>query len=270
MKTFPLRDGYVIQGDVLDPEVVRFIKSLTSLSGELPLITADPPYGRIVGEDWDLIDDVYKFTDWMYQWTIEYSELLIKGGAFYIWGGIGKPGFRPFYKYLSSLEDFVKGMQIANHITWSKKRGYGIQHNYLFTREELIYLCKGDIKKPYCFNVPYLNELRGYPGYDKLHPAKSEYKRRTNVWMDITEILRGKTHECEKPEDLYSVIISTHTKPKAWCLDLFGGSGVAARAARRLERNFIVVEKKEQHVKEILESLNERPRRFKLPPKRAS
>ena len=47
---------------------------------------------------------------------------------------------------------------MSNIITWSKKRAYGVQHNYLQTREDLLYLVKGDIKKPTTFNVPYLDE----------------------------------------------------------------------------------------------------------------
>lgn len=74
------------------------------------------------------------------------------------------------------------------------------------------------------------------------YPAKSEYKRRTNVWMDITEILRGKLHTAQKPERLHEIIIETHTKPGEWVLDPFAGSGTTGLAARKLGRKFILVE----------------------------
>jgi DNA modification methylase len=164
-------------------------------------------------------------------------------GALYVWGGIGKPLFRPFYRYLVEVEldgDFL----IANHITWKKKRAYGVQHNYLFTREECAYLHKGiDIKKPRVFNVPLLDKLRGYAGYDPDHPAKSEFLRRTSVWDDITEIFRGKMHETQKPVAIVEIPIQVHTNKGMCVLDPFAGSGTTAIAARKNDRQFVVVEK---------------------------
>jgi len=107
----------------------------------------------------------------------------------YVWGGYGKPGFRPFFEYAHRVESETD-MKIANLITWQKRRAYGVQHNYLSTREEFLYMVKGDIKRPAVFNVPYLDTKRGYTGYNAKYPAKSEFYRRNNVWTDITEILR--------------------------------------------------------------------------------
>lgn len=61
------------------------------------------------------------------------------GSAFYVWGGIGNVGFRPFFKYVSEVEEKDK-FELANLITWKKRRAYGLSYNYLFTREELAYL----------------------------------------------------------------------------------------------------------------------------------
>lgn len=203
----------------------------------VPLVLADPPYGNIVSDKWDAK------TDWhhgLLDWTNHTSTFQETGDVLYVWGGVGKPGDRPFLKYLSLVEsetDYV----MKNLITWSKKRAYGVKDNYLFTREELVYLIKGTTK-PNVFNIPLLDVERGYAGYNAKYPAKSKYLRRTNVWTDITEIFRGKVHVAEKPEALSRIIISTHTSVGDWVLDPFAGSGSAGVAAAALDRNAILLD----------------------------
>lgn len=233
-------DGYAILGDATSPRLQLYIHQLT---GNVPLIIADPPYGNIVNEKWDRVnngDELFSF--WMIKWTRNWAEkLLLPGGAFYVWGGVGKPGFRPFLRYLSEVEQ--KGrFELANLITWSKKRAYGVQNNYLWTREECAYFIYGDSKKPRCFNVPLLAIKRGYAGYNAKYPAKSEFYRRTNVWMDINEMFRGKVHPTQKTQRLHEVMIEVHTKPGEWVIDPFAGAGTTAMACRKLDRRFVVIE----------------------------
>lgn len=253
MKIEHFEDGAVICGDCTTQEVYDAAFDITGL---VPLIMTDPPYGNIVNEKWDktkLTDD--QFAKWMLDWTKLWVNALHPNAAFYVWGGLGLVGFRPFIKYLSKVED-LDGINIANLITWSKKRAYGIQHNYLFTREECVYLFKGpNIKKPRCFNVPLLDVKRGYAGYNKKYPAKSEYKRRTNVWTDITEIMRGKAHETQKAQRLYEVAIEVHTQKDEYVVDMFGGAGTCAHAARKLGRKFLVIERDADIFDDIVKSL---------------
>ena len=245
-------DGYVIHGDSTDTEVLETVRAIAP---DLTLIIADPPYGDIVNEAWDKIkgSDI-DFAQWMIGWTRDWSALLKPGGAFYVWGGIGRPKFRPFFHYMANIEKETD-LEIANLITWKKKRGYGVQNNYLFTREECAYLTKGSAKKPAVFNIPLLEEKRGYAGYDENYPAKSEFYRRTNVWTDITEILKGKLHPTQKQQRLHEVMIEVHTNAGDWVVDPFAGAGTTALAARKLGRRFVVVEQDIEHFETILRSL---------------
>jgi DNA modification methylase len=237
-------DGIAINASCMDRRVLEHVLKRPD---RVPLIVTDPPYGGIVNASWDALfatDD--RYARWMLRWTDVWSEFLLPNAAMYVWGGIGKPGFRPWFKYLDAVETNTS-LRIANIITWQKRRAYGIQHNYLFTREECVYLFNGsDVKKPRCFNVPLLAEKRGYAGFNKKYPAKSEYKRRGNVWSDVTELFRGKVHEAQKPERLYEIPIEIHTKPGEWVIDMFAGSGTCALAARKLGRKFVVIEKDPQ------------------------
>lgn len=241
IKKIEYADGLAILGDSTSVDTLEEVKKYLGDSSGVPLIATDPPYGNIVMEHWDRVketDDEY--ADLMIKWTRLWSQLLLQGGAFYVWGGIGLPGFRPFIKYLTRIED--DNFKLANLITWSKKRAYGVQNNYLFTREELAYFTKGNPKKPLKFNIPLLETKRGYAGYNAKYPAKSEYFRRTNVWMDVNEIFRGKLHPTQKPDRVVEIPIEVHTDPGDFVIDPFAGSGSTAAAARKLNRRFIVIE----------------------------
>lgn len=238
-------DGVAIRGTFPDPAVLALI---AKYAGPLPLVIADPPYGRIVDRAWDrIIDDDVTFCEWMINWTKKLEALSLPGAALYVWGGVGvprngdTPPFRPFLRYLVEAE-LQTGYNLSTPITWKKKRAYGIQWGYLFTREELAFFILGDHKKPRKFTVPLLETKRGYAGYDVKYPAKSEFLRRSNVWDDITEIMRGKTHINQKPLRLMEIPIEIHTEPGEWVLDPFAGSGTTAFAARKLGRKFVVVE----------------------------
>lgn len=233
-------DGIVICGDCTNQEVINKVVEHT---GHVGLIIADPPYGNVVDEKWDrVIVSAEEFASWMCKWTEQWADsALLNGGAFYVWGGIGSVGFRPFMRYMCNVEMSGK-FELSNLITWKKRRAYGVKNNYLFTREECAYFVKGLAKKPLKFNIPLLAEKRGYMGYNKKYPAKSEYYRRTNVWTDITEIMRGKKHPTEKAQKLHEIMIEVHTDQGDWVIDPFAGSGVTAFAARKLGRKFAIVE----------------------------
>lgn len=241
MRVVEFRTGFAIQGDSTTASVVD--RTLSLAGSCVPLVIADPPYGNVLADAWDRWEgDEASFVDWMLKWTESWQRALLPDAALYVWGGVGTPGFRPFFSYLSRVERETS-LRLANLITWKKRRAYGVQHNYLFTREECVYLINGpDVKRPRRFNVPLLDELRGYAGFDPKHPAKSEFYRRSNVWTDVTEVMRGKVHPAQKAPRVIEVPIEVHTTPGEWVVDPFAGSGTTALAAIRLGRRFVVVE----------------------------
>lgn len=215
------------------------------------LIIADPAYGKIVKSAYDhRINNDVEFVDWMLNWVLAWSKCLVEGGSFLIWGGIGKPRLRPFYRFASRVESYAN-LEIADHITWKKRRAYGKPKGYLFCREELLWLVNGKFNKPAVFNIPLLDQERGYEGYNKKYPAKSKFLRRSNVWTDITEKLKDKLDECEKAQQLYEVILSTHSNPGDTVIDLFAGSGTCAAASYKLGRNCILVEEDSKKCQKI-------------------
>ena len=237
----------VIAGDAFErwtTETVdaTFGEPATEYVPRFPLVICDPPYGEITREKWDVAD----YSRWMKHCV----QVAATDATIAMWGGIGKPKDRPFLEFTSRVESEFP-FTIKNMITWGKKRAYGVADNYLFTREECLILTRG---KP-TFNIPLLTEAdghgkRGYDGYNKKYPAKSEYKRRTNVWTDVTELLRGKIHPTQKPDRLYEILIETHSLPGDIIYDPCAGSGTTARAATKLGRGYCIIERDAEYLKQ--------------------
>lgn len=261
MRIEEFSDGIAICGDSSSKVVLDEVTNRIGGFEKLKSVVTDPPYGNIVKQTWDTWHDTQKsFVDWMLTWTKSYTDLIVPGGSMYVWGGYGVPSFRPFFEYATRVEVETQ-LRISNLITWSKKRAYGVQHNYLSTREELLYMVKGNIKKPATFNVPYLSSKRGYSGYNAKYPAKSEYYRRTNVWTDTTEIFRGKVHPTQKPLRVIEIPIETSTNPGDWVVDPFAGSMTLAHVARKLNRKWICIEFNDKIFDDAVESLKQSERK---------
>jgi DNA modification methylase len=212
---------------------------------ELPpvhLVIADPPYGGIAKAKWDRMTEG-EAADMYVRLMRKLEAHCVDGAAAYVFWGVGYPGMRPFWKALPIIEE-TTSWKMPTPITWAKRRAYGIQWSYLFCREEIAYFVKGDWKKPRVFNVPLLEQERGYAGWNKKYPAKSKFKRRTNVWTDVTEVMRNKLAECQKPDKLYRIMVEASSNPGDTVLDPFSGSGTLGRATS--DRRVIMVEKGSQ------------------------
>lgn len=243
MKYRKTSDGLVVQGDAFSVPVMEFVDAEF---GEEPdgtarfkLLICDPGYGEITKEKWD--------TAQYFEWMDHLVSVAAKDATIAMWGGIGKPRHRPFLEFVVQVEKepAYKDWSILNIITWKKKRAYGVQNNYLFTREECAIITRGEP----VFNIPLLDEKRGYAGYNKKYPAKSEMLRRSNVWTDVTEMLKGKIHPTQKQQKLYEILIETHSSPGDVIYDPTGGSCTTVRAALELGRRFCVIEKKLSYLK---------------------
>lgn len=226
-------DGIVVCSNAFSASAEQYIDRR-----KFPLIICDPPYGDIVkGEAWTDTDNYYKWFELCAKHATESATICL-------WGGTGKKYNRPFIKFAAGFENAFGEWELKNWITWGKKRGYGVADNYLYTREECLIITRG---KP-TFNIPLLDKLRGYEGYNPEYPAKSEYLRRTNVWTDINELFRGKIHRCQKPDPLYEVLVKTHSNEGDTVFDPGAGSGTTARACKNTGRKFFIIEEQAQYL----------------------
>jgi DNA modification methylase len=214
------------------------------------LFIVDPPYGKIVGDAYDQVSTdqcvniLYEILDWA-------SVGAKMGATMYLFGGVGTYNNRPFFKFLSEFES-RSNWRMHNFITWKKRRGYGTQYNYLFTREEIAFLVYA-AKKPACFNVPYLDAERSDEWKKRLSkctykPKKNNY-RRSNVFTDINELFRNQHAGmknrvvAEKPEPLYEVLVETSCPATGFVVDPMSGSGTTAIVCGELGRRWLCVER---------------------------
>ena len=220
---------------ILPQAASQFLESIEDSSVDLFLI--DPPYYAIVPESWD---NQWKSQEHYVTWLLKLVNLaqrkLEPDGSLLMFGGIGKHGSHPLFSLMDSMEMF--SWHFRNMITWKKRRAYGKSHDYLFCREEIVWYSKSAERTSVVFNVPLLDVKRGYAGFDKDHPAKSEYKRVSNVWDDIPELMRPE-RSCQKPLPLIERLINTHSNPGDLVVDFFAGYGTTGIAALGLGRRFL-------------------------------
>jgi site-specific DNA-methyltransferase (adenine-specific) len=201
------------------------------------LLLTDPPYMGIVEDSWDnQWEAVDSYVDWMFHLLQAFKPKLTEDASVIFFGGVGKHGERPFFKLMEKIErDNL--FTYRNLITWKKRRAYGKSHDYLFCREEIAWYSVSPERTKVTFNIPLLDIKRGYPGFSSKYPAKSEFKRVSNVWDDIPEIMRPQRNT-QKPLPLMERLISTHSNPGDLIVDPFCGWGSTGLAAVKLGRRF--------------------------------
>lgn len=222
-----------------------FNSDATGFASEFPdasvdLLAFDPPYYGIVQSGWDnQWRSVAEFVGWFVTLVRAWRPKLKPHGSMVFFGGLGKHNERPFYRVQLALEEITGPFALTyrNTITWKKRRAYGKSHDYLFTREEFVWYSASPERTQVRFNIPLLNEKRGYAGFNPKYPAKSEYKRVSNVWTDIPELMRPE-RECQKPGPLMERIVQTHSNPGDLVVDPFVGWGTTGVAAVGLGRDF--------------------------------
>lgn len=215
---------------VFHEDALAFVSSLPSESVELVL--TDPPYYGIVKDSWDnQWRDVDAFVDWLFSVFTACRRILKPTGTLIFFGGIGKQKQRSLLRLIERMDSLYV---YQNWITWGKRRAYGKKDDYLFTREEILWYT---MSERFTFNIPLLAEKRGYAGFNPKYPAKSEYKRVTNVWTDIPELFRPARY-CQKPEALIARLVETHSNPGDMVVDPFVGFGTTGIVAVKLNRYF--------------------------------
>ena len=235
----PTKDGRFIKC----ADAKEFIVSLSDNS--IDLLLMDPPYNNVINNCWDnqWKNDV-DYAEWFLSLLRVAKFKMKEHGSIIFFGGIGKHNNRSLFKTMILIEQ-ENLFYFRNSIVWSKKRAYGKSHDYLFTREEIVWYSVSPERTNVRFNIPLLNEKRGYQGFNKNHPAKSEYKRVTNVWTDITELFKTE-RVCQKPIPLMKRLIETHSNPGDLVVDCFTGFGSTGIAALELGREFLGCERIEE------------------------
>lgn len=227
------------------------------------LIVADPPYYGVVSDAWDnQWSTIDQYIDWSKEWIEHCQRIMSSTASLYIWNSIGKNMVLPHL--IIAINQL--GLTFQDMITWKKDRGRGNRKGWVYTREEVLWYTK---TKEYIWNEQhqYGTERRkrdaGLPlGQHRAgqngHGYKSDYKRLTNVWTDISElgadvINKDTKHSTPKPLKAIERIVQAHTThTEMVVLDPFLGSGTTGEVCAKLGLRFIGIEKDEANFDEAV------------------
>lgn len=245
------RDFTLLHGDS--------VKLMGEFDFKFDMIFADPPYflsnggisvqsGKVVCVDkgeWDKGGSLEHIDQFNEEWISACREHLKKDGTIWISGT-----YHNIFSVANKLTQL--GFKILNVITWAKTNPPpNISCRYFTYSTEFVIWARKEKKVPHYYNYQLMKEL-------------NDDKQMTDVWrlpaIARWEKSQGK-HPTQKPLALLTRIILASTKPGAWILDPFAGSGTTGIAANLLGRRFLGIDQEKQFLelskarREELESL---------------
>lgn len=249
------------------------IEEMNKMDAEcVDLIFADPPYWmrvegvlkRVEGTDfdgcddeWDQFDTLEDYENFTREWLQACYRILKPNGSIWVIGGM-----QCIYTIGAIMQQI--GYWLINDVIWQKKNP---TPNFMGTRlnnshETLIWATKSK-KSKYTFNYKTAKELN-LDTVDEKEYNKGVRKQMGSVWKfsvcsgneRLKDDTGAKLHSTQKPQEMLERIITISSKKGDLILDPFGGTMTTGAAAKKLGRNYIMIEKDTQYCKYGEERLN--------------
>lgn len=205
------------------------MKQLKEEGIKVDTIICDPPY-VINYADWDKEFNVPLVIDLCYDLLKDDGNLILFQG----WSNVAK-----------TKELLDEKFTIQNWIVWDRIKGRGAKKNFVSTREDILWYCKGNNPT---YNKIYSNIPKKTGGMGKKNGQ--ECRALTNVWYDISPIVpwspERNGHPTQKPLQLMERCVTIWTNEGDTVLDFTMGSGTTGEACMNLGRNFIGIEQEKQ------------------------
>ena len=216
------------------------------------LLFADPPYNltKNFGENSFKQTSAEDYETWLNSWLHQTIRLLKPTASIYICGD---------WRSSSAIQRVgSKYFTLRNRITWEREKGRGAKANWKNAGEDIWFFTMSD---KYTFNLEAVKQRRrvlapykdnGQPkDWDETADGKFRDTHPSNIWTDITipfwSMPENTDHPTQKPEKLLAKVILASTNPGDLILDPFAGSGTTAVAAKKLGRDFIVIDTDEKY-----------------------
>ena len=247
-----MKTNRIIHGDALK-ELLKLPDSVAQS------IIADPPYFNVLeNEAWDTQwKTSADYLAWCDAWVAESMRVLREDGLAFIFGQLGKRE----HTFLHLMSRLSQQYQFHDLIIWDRAVGYDERRDSFTPQYEMVLvLRKGDkvkfnkdaVRVPYDAKTieTYLKDKR-YKDMDarRAHLEKGKYA--TNILR--VPSLKGNSkekcgHPSQKPLGLIEQLIACATDEGDLVLDPFLGSGTTAAAARRLQRQWLGIEKDADYI----------------------
>jgi len=234
-----------IRNKVINQDIFEAVNYLPS--GFVDLLFVDPPYN--LTKNFNAVSfkqmPIKDYMKWMDSWIKKIKRILKPDASIYICGDWRSS---PAIHLLCE-----KYFTVRNRITFEREKGRGARMNWKNNSED-IWFCT--FSKNYYFNpdavklkrrviAPYRNN--GKPkDWKNEDNGKFRLTYPSNIWTDITipfwSMSENTPHPTQKPEKLMAKIILASSKKNDMVFDPFAGVGTTGVVAKKLGRNFLMLE----------------------------
>lgn len=245
-----LKKKISVENSIICGDTFTVLPGLPSASFDL--LFADPPYNltKLFGKEKFKRTSENDYEEWLDSWLKLCVPLLKPNASIYICGD---------WRSSSAIQRVGSKYFIPrNRITWEREKGRGAKHNWKNSSEDIWYFTVSD---EYTFNLDDVKQRRrviapykidGKPkNWDQTDSGNFRDTHPSNLWTDLTvpfwSMSENTDHPTQKPEKLLAKIILASTNKGGNILDPFAGSGTAAAAAKKLGRNYTIVESDETY-----------------------
>ena len=221
-------------------------------SASVDLVFADPPYFlqlnsdltrpdqsavNGVNEKWDEFDDFAHYDSFTEQWLTGAKRIMKDNASLWVIGS-----YHNIYRIGKILQD--NGFWLINDVIWVKSNPMPNFRGTRFTNahEILLWAVKSP-KAKYHFN------------YQSLKSMNDDTQMRSDWYLPICtggERMKDeagkKAHPTQKPESLLYRIINACSEPGHIVFDPFAGTGTSLAVAKKLGRNYIGVEQRQDYI----------------------
>jgi site-specific DNA-methyltransferase (adenine-specific) len=217
------------------------------------MLIVDPPYNltKIFSDSTFKRQPVVDYEEWLHSWVSLVVPLLKPSASVYVCSEWRSSG---------AVQRVLEGyFVIQNRITWEREKGRGALRNWKNCSEDIWFCTLGD---QYFFDVEAVKQkrrvvapYRDTEGKPKDWAQESNGSFRvthpSNLWTDISvpfwSMPENTEHPTQKPEKLIAKLILASSKPGDLVLDPFLGSGTTSVVAKKLDRQFIGIEREETY-----------------------
>ncbi|HOK09917.1 MAG TPA: site-specific DNA-methyltransferase [Candidatus Hydrogenedens sp.] len=216
------------------------------------LLFVDPPYNLTKTFNTCSFTEMttQEYMNWTESWLNKIIKLLKPTSSIYICGD---------WRSSSAIHLLCeKYFKVRNRITFEREKGRGANSNWKNNSED-IWFCT--MSNEYYFNSEAVKLKRRViaPYREKGRPKDWEEEKNgkyrltysSNIWTDITipfwSMPENTPHPTQKPEKLLAKIILASSKEGDIVFDPFAGVGTTGVVAKKLRRNFVMIELDEEY-----------------------
>jgi len=228
-------------------EVLDFLPS-----GFVDLLFVDPPYNLAKTFNSHKFKQlsVEKYMEWMSSWLHKMIRLLKPNASIYICGD---------WRSSSAIHLLCeKYLMVRNRVTFEREKGRGAKTCWKNNSEDIWFCTKSNsftfnaeaVKLKRSVIAPY--RVNGLPkDWSEHEDGKFRLTSPSNIWTDITipfwSMTENTPHPTQKPEKLLAKIILASSNEGDIVFDPFAGVGTTGVVAKKLKRNFVMVEIDEEY-----------------------